>query len=95
MAQKAIKVLPDDREVVVYLGYDQLLLKQYDDVLALTSVSRYKSNPPGRKTANSEVAPSLVREGLENWSNASPPNSECAIPSIALEVKKHHRAARM
>jgi tetratricopeptide (TPR) repeat protein len=37
VAQKAIKVLPDDREVVVYLGYDQLLLKQYDDVLALTS----------------------------------------------------------
>ena len=37
VAQKAIKALPDDREVVVYLGYDQLLLKQYDDVLALTS----------------------------------------------------------
>ena len=37
VAQKAIKVLPDDREVVVYLGYDQLLLKQYDNVLALTS----------------------------------------------------------
>jgi tetratricopeptide (TPR) repeat protein len=37
VAQKAIKVLPDDREVVVYLGYDELLLKQDDDVLALTS----------------------------------------------------------
>jgi Flp pilus assembly protein TadD len=37
VAQQAIKVLPDDREVVVYLGYDELLLKQYDDVLALTS----------------------------------------------------------
>jgi len=37
VAQKAIQALPDDREVVVYLGYDQLLLKQYDDLLALTS----------------------------------------------------------
>ncbi|HVN92121.1 MAG TPA: tetratricopeptide repeat protein [Terracidiphilus sp.] len=37
VAEKAIKVLPDDREVVVYLGYDELLLKQDDDLLALTS----------------------------------------------------------
>ena len=28
VAQKAIQALPDDREVVVYLGYDLLLLKQ-------------------------------------------------------------------
>ena len=37
VAQKAIKALPDDREVVVYLGYDLLLLKKDDDLLALTS----------------------------------------------------------
>ena len=37
VAEKAIKALPDDREVVVYLGYDMFLLGQYDDLLALTS----------------------------------------------------------
>jgi len=37
VAQKAIKALPDDREVVVYLGYDLLLLRRDDDLLALTS----------------------------------------------------------
>ena len=37
VAQRAIKALPDDREVVVYLGYDLLLLKREDDLLALTS----------------------------------------------------------
>jgi Flp pilus assembly protein TadD len=37
VAQKAIHALPDDREVVVYLGYDLLLLKKDDDLLALTS----------------------------------------------------------
>ena len=37
VALKAIKVLPDDREVVVYLGYDLLSLGKYDDLLALTS----------------------------------------------------------
>jgi tetratricopeptide (TPR) repeat protein len=37
VAEKAIKALPDDREVVVYLGYDLFLLGQYDDLLALSS----------------------------------------------------------
>jgi Flp pilus assembly protein TadD len=37
VAQKAIKVLPDDREVVVYLGYDLLLLRRDDDLLGITS----------------------------------------------------------
>ena len=37
VAEKAIKALPDDREVVVYLGYDLLLLRKDDDLLALTS----------------------------------------------------------
>lgn len=37
VAQKAIHALPDDREVVVYLGYDLLLLRKDDDLLALTS----------------------------------------------------------
>jgi tetratricopeptide (TPR) repeat protein len=34
---KAIKVLPKDRDVVVYLGYDLLHLEKYDDLLELTS----------------------------------------------------------
>jgi tetratricopeptide (TPR) repeat protein len=33
---KAIVVLPQDRDVVVYLGYDFLRLEQYDNLLALT-----------------------------------------------------------
>lgn len=37
VAEKAIRALPDDREVVVYLGYDMFLLKQDDAVLDLTS----------------------------------------------------------
>jgi Flp pilus assembly protein TadD len=37
VAQEAIKVLPDDREVVVYLGYDLLLLRKDDDLLTLTT----------------------------------------------------------
>jgi tetratricopeptide (TPR) repeat protein len=36
MAQEAIKVLPRDRDVVVYLGYDLLHLGKYEDLLALT-----------------------------------------------------------
>ena len=37
VAQRAIKALPDDREVVVYLGYDLLHLRKDDDLLALTT----------------------------------------------------------
>lgn len=36
MGRKAIQVLPNDRDVVVYLGYDLLYLNQYDDLLKLT-----------------------------------------------------------
>jgi tetratricopeptide (TPR) repeat protein len=36
IGQKAIQVLPRDRDVVVYLGYDMLNLHQYDQLLALT-----------------------------------------------------------
>jgi tetratricopeptide (TPR) repeat protein len=36
VAQQAIKVLPQDRDVVVYLGYDLLHLQKYEDLLALT-----------------------------------------------------------
>lgn len=32
---RAIQVLPDDRDVVVYLGYDLLHLERYDDLLSL------------------------------------------------------------
>ena len=37
VGQEAIKVLPRDRDVVVYLGYDLLHLEKYDELLNLTS----------------------------------------------------------
>lgn len=36
VAQQAIQVLPTDRDVIVYLGYDLLHLERYQDLLALT-----------------------------------------------------------
>ncbi|MGH9616596.1 MAG: tetratricopeptide repeat protein [Acidobacteriaceae bacterium] len=36
LGEQAIKVLPRDRDVVVYLGYDLLHLGKYDDLLDLT-----------------------------------------------------------
>jgi tetratricopeptide (TPR) repeat protein len=40
IGRQAIEVLPDDRDVVVYLGYDLLRLEQYDELLSLTA--KYK-----------------------------------------------------
>jgi tetratricopeptide (TPR) repeat protein len=37
VGREAIKKLPTDRDVVVYLAYDLLYLQQYDDLLQLTS----------------------------------------------------------
>ena len=37
IGREAIKQLPKDRDVVVYLGYDLLNLKQYDELLQLTA----------------------------------------------------------
>jgi tetratricopeptide (TPR) repeat protein len=37
IGREAIKQLPKDRDVVVYLGYDLLNLKQYDELLRLTA----------------------------------------------------------
>jgi tetratricopeptide (TPR) repeat protein len=37
VGREAIKQLPRDRDVIVYLGYDLLNLKQYDELLQLTS----------------------------------------------------------
>jgi tetratricopeptide (TPR) repeat protein len=37
VGREAIKVLPTDRDVVVYLGYDLLHLEKYDELLSLTS----------------------------------------------------------
>ena len=37
IGREAIKVLPRDRDVIVYLGYDLLHLEQYDELLSLTS----------------------------------------------------------
>ncbi len=36
IGRRAIQVLPHDREVVIYLGYDLLHLNRYDELLALT-----------------------------------------------------------
>lgn len=44
VGREAIKKLPDDRDVVVYLGYDLLQLEQYDELLALTT--RYQETLP-------------------------------------------------
>jgi len=37
VGRQALNVLPRDRDVVVYLGYDLLHLEKYDELLALTS----------------------------------------------------------
>lgn len=37
LGEQAIKLLPKDRDVVVYLGYDLLRLERYDELLALTN----------------------------------------------------------
>ena len=44
IGERAIKLLPHDREVVVYLGYDLLRLDRYDELLALTN--KYKDAFP-------------------------------------------------
>jgi tetratricopeptide (TPR) repeat protein len=44
VGRDAIKKLPTDRDVIVYLGYDLLHLEQYDDLLQLTS--RYNAALP-------------------------------------------------
>ena len=44
VGEQAIKVLPDDRDVVVYLGYDLLHLGRYDELLDLTT--RYRDVLP-------------------------------------------------
>jgi tetratricopeptide (TPR) repeat protein len=44
VGREAIKKLPTDRDVVIYLGYDLLYLQQYDDLLQLTS--QYKTVLP-------------------------------------------------
>jgi tetratricopeptide (TPR) repeat protein len=36
VGEEAIRLLPEDRDVVVYLGYDLLRLGRYDDLLGLT-----------------------------------------------------------
>jgi tetratricopeptide (TPR) repeat protein len=37
IGEKVIKLLPKDRDVIVYLGYDLLNLQRYDDLLKLTA----------------------------------------------------------
>ncbi|MFP5227710.1 MAG: tetratricopeptide repeat protein [Acidobacteriota bacterium] len=44
IGERAIQILPKDRDVVVYLGYDYLNLNRYNDLLALTK--KYNSVLP-------------------------------------------------
>ena len=44
IGREAIKKLPNDRDVVVYLGYDFLHLERYDELAALTT--RYHNSLP-------------------------------------------------
>ncbi len=44
VGEEAIKKLPNDRDVVVYLGYDLLHLERYDELLQLTT--RYQETMP-------------------------------------------------
>jgi tetratricopeptide (TPR) repeat protein len=44
IGREAIKKLPNDRDVVVYLGYDYLHLDKYDELAALTS--QYQNSLP-------------------------------------------------
>ena len=44
VAQQAIKALPQDRDVIVYLGYDLLHQEKWDELLALTQ--QYESTLP-------------------------------------------------
>jgi tetratricopeptide (TPR) repeat protein len=37
LGEKAIKMLPKDRDVIIYLGYDLLNLQRYDELLKLTA----------------------------------------------------------
>src|SRR5258708_6528157 len=48
VGHEAIKKLPRDRDVVVYLGYDLLHLEQYDELLALTT--KYEEIMPKEPT---------------------------------------------
>ncbi|MFY9559340.1 MAG: tetratricopeptide repeat protein [Terriglobales bacterium] len=48
VGQEAIKKLPRDRDVVVYLGYDLLHLERYDELLQLTS--KYEEIMPKEPT---------------------------------------------
>ena len=40
IGEKVVKMLPKDRDVVIYLGYDLLNLQRYDELLKLTSQYR-------------------------------------------------------
>ncbi len=37
IGEKAVKMLPKDRDVIIYLGYDLLNLQRYDELLKLTA----------------------------------------------------------
>ena len=44
VGHEAIKKLPRDRDVVVYLGYDLLHLERYDELLELTRIDALSAN---------------------------------------------------
>jgi len=58
VGREAIKKLPDDRDVVVYLGYDLLHLEQYDELAALTA--QYENVPPSSSLSKEPDIPLLA-----------------------------------
>jgi len=61
--ERAIQVLPDDRDVIVYLGYDFLHLDRYDDLLNLTK--KYDSVLP--KEPDIRFSPVTCISTTTNW----------------------------
>ena len=58
-----IRQLPQDRDVVVYLGYDLLNLGQYDELLQLTS--QYDEVLP--KEPDIPLLAGYVHSTLDSW----------------------------
>ncbi len=58
VGREALKKLPDDRDVVVYLGYDLLHLEQYDELAELTA--HYQDAPPSSLLSKEPDIPLLA-----------------------------------
>ena len=66
--REAIKLLPDDRDVVVYLGYDLLHIEKYDELLNLTT--KYQNVLPKEPDIPLLAGYVHKREGLSEQARA-------------------------